>query len=70
MAQGILCASEKQRKLWIGFLLANKLITPSLYDQDPSLRQFIDIVPFGLSSTLPLKNGIGIERKAWIATKR
>lgn len=63
MADGILCASEKQRELWLGFLMAQKLITPSLYDRDPSLRNFLDVVPFGLSSTPPRKNGKGLKEK-------
>ena len=63
MADGILCASEKQRDLWIGFLMAQKLIAPSLYDQDPSLRHFIDVVPFGLSSIPPKKTGRGMREQ-------
>ena len=55
MANGILCASEKQRELWLGFLLGQKLITPALYDQDASLRHFLAVVPFGLSSRLLLR---------------
>ena len=63
MADGILCASEKQRDLWLGFLLANQLIKPQLYDQDPSLRHFISIVPFGLSQDPPKKNGKGLRER-------
>lgn len=63
MAHGILCASEKQRELWIGFLLAQKLITPVLYRQDSSLRHFIDVVPFGLPCSLPQKKGQGLREK-------
>ncbi len=63
MANGILCASEKQRELWIGFLLAHKLITPALYDQDSSLRHFLAVVPFGLSSIPPKKTGKGLREK-------
>jgi glycosyltransferase involved in cell wall biosynthesis len=63
MANGIICASEKQRDLWIGFLLAHKLIDPKLYQEDPSLRNYIDVVPFGLSSIFPAKTGPGIREK-------
>ena len=52
MADGILCASEKQRELWLGFLIGAKIDNPPLYDLDPSLRGFIDVVPFGLSPVL------------------
>lgn len=68
MADGILCASEKQRELWIGFLLGQKLITPYLYDQDSSLRNFLAVVPFGLSSVPPQKNGKGLKEKLGLQT--
>jgi hypothetical protein len=42
-----ICASESQRDLWLGAMLALRLIGPELYDRDPSLRQTIDLVPFG-----------------------
>ena len=63
MAHGILCASEKQRELWLGFLLGQKLITPALYDADPSLRNYLAVVPFGLSSTSPKRSGKGLKEK-------
>lgn len=63
MADGILCASEKQRELWLGFLLGQKLIPPSLYDQDPTLRDFLAVVPFGLPSSPPQKKGKGLKEK-------
>ena len=59
MADGIICANENQKDLWMGLLLAQKQITPILYDRDVSLKNKINIVPFGLSSTLPVKNGPG-----------
>lgn len=63
MADGIICASEKQRMLWLGFLLAQKLIKSSEYNQDASLRNFLTIVPFGLSSVNPQKRGKGLKEK-------
>lgn len=63
MADGIICASEKQRDLWIGLMLGLDLIKPSMYDQDSSLRQFIDVVPFGLSDQVPIRTGPGIREK-------
>lgn len=63
MADAILCASEKQRDLWIGFLLGQKLISPDRYDEDNSLRNLIDVVPFGLSSSRPTKTGPGLREK-------
>lgn len=67
MADGILCASEKQRELWLGFLLGQKLITPPLYDKDASLRNFLAIVPFGLPSHPPKKTGKGLKEKFGLA---
>lgn len=63
MADGIICASEKQKDLWLGFLLAHQLVTLPLYDQDRSLKQFIDVVPFGLSERVPVKTGPGLREK-------
>ena len=47
------CASEKQRDLWLGFLSAMGRINPATYDDDPSLRRLIDIVAFGLTDEAP-----------------
>lgn len=63
MADRIICASEKQRDLWMGLLLAHKRLTPNLYDQDASLRNLIDVVPFGLSSQPPIKTGMGLKEQ-------
>ena len=41
------CASERQRDLWLGALLALGRIDPDAYAADPSLRSLIDVVPFG-----------------------
>ena len=49
------CASERQRDYWLGWLHAQKRINPHTYRQDPTLRQLIDVVPFGLPSKEPLK---------------
>jgi len=67
MADGILCASEKQRELWLGFLLGQKLITPALYDKDSSLRSFLAVVPFGLPSHPPQKTERGLKEKFGLA---
>lgn len=45
-----MCASDKQRDMWLGAMLINGAIEPSIYTPDPSLRQTIDIVPFGVQS--------------------
>jgi glycosyltransferase involved in cell wall biosynthesis len=48
-----ICASESQRDLWLGTMLALRLIGPELYDRDPSLRDVIDLVPFGVPAEPP-----------------
>jgi len=48
-----LCASEKQRDLWLGHLAALGRINPLTYAVDPTLRGLVDVVPFGLPARLP-----------------
>lgn len=48
-----ICASEKQRDLWIGHLAALGRVNAVVYEDDSSLRKLIDVVPFGLSATPP-----------------
>lgn len=47
-ADFLICASEKQRDLWVGGMLMHGMVTPRLYQTDPSLRSLIDVVPFGI----------------------
>jgi len=49
-----LAASERQRHFYLGQLAALGRINPANYASDPHLDHFIDVVPFGLSSTPPL----------------
>lgn len=53
LADFILCASEKQRDYWLGVLSAIGRINPYTHHQDHSLRQLIDVVPFGLPQEPP-----------------
>ena len=48
-----LCASEKQRDLWLGVMLAERLIDADRYEHDPTFRSVIDVVPFGLPEGPP-----------------
>lgn len=48
-----ICASESQRDLWLGAMLALRLIDPQLHDRDPTLRETIDLLPFGLPEEPP-----------------
>jgi glycosyltransferase involved in cell wall biosynthesis len=59
-----MCASEKQRDLWLGAMLALRLIDPATYDRDPSLRSVIDLVPFGVPEVRPDPSGCGGPREA------
>ena len=43
-----ICASERQRDWWLGLLEANGRVNRYTFDEDPSLRRLIDVVPFGL----------------------
>src|SRR4051812_7334705 len=52
-----LCASEKQRDLWIGVLLGERLIRDEVYGRDPSLRSVVEPAPFGVPSEPPRHSG-------------
>lgn len=52
-----LCATERQRDLYIGGLLALGRLNPLLIDADPLLRNLIDVVPFGVSDEPPQASG-------------
>ncbi len=48
-----LCAGEKQRDYWLGMLSGLGRVNPYTYQDDPSLRRLIDVVPFGLPEKPP-----------------
>ncbi len=50
-----LCATERQRDLYLGALMAVGRITPDAVEHDPLLRNLIDILPFGLPAEPPVK---------------
>ena len=67
-----LCASRRQRDLWIGQLASAGRINPDTYDHDPTLRSLITIVPFGTPADAPQQQrhaikgatpGIGLDDK-------
>jgi glycosyltransferase involved in cell wall biosynthesis len=47
------CASERQRDMWLGFLAASRRIDTALSSQDPELRSLIDVVPYGVPDEPP-----------------
>ena len=59
-ADFIICASEKQRDLWLGQLSSQGRINVSTYRADPSLRSLVDVVPFGVDERAPVQESHGI----------
>ncbi|MNS13998.1 D-inositol-3-phosphate glycosyltransferase [compost metagenome] len=55
MVQGdfFVCASERQRDMWLGRFCTLARLTPELFAADPSMARLIDLVPFGLPSSEP-----------------
>jgi glycosyltransferase involved in cell wall biosynthesis len=54
-----ICATERQRDLWLGAMVATRLLTPAVYSSDPSLRSVIDVVPFGTPEEAPERAAAG-----------
>jgi glycosyltransferase involved in cell wall biosynthesis len=52
-----ICASERQRDLWVGVLSALGRIDLHQYEGDPTLRDFVAVVPFGLEPEEPSAPG-------------
>lgn len=48
-----LCASGRQRDMWLGHLAACGRINPATYDFDPTLRSLLRVVPFGVAESPP-----------------
>ena len=48
-----LCATERQRDMYLGALLAAGGVAPALADADPTLRGLLRVVPFGLPGEPP-----------------
>ena len=55
-----LCATERQRDLYLGALMAAGRITPERVDSDPLLHSLVAVVPFGLPAEPPVRTGPGI----------
>ncbi len=50
-----ICASERQRDFWLGMLAALNRVNPYSYNEDSTLRRMIDVVPFGLPDSKPMR---------------
>lgn len=59
-ADYMVCASEKQRDLWLGQLASQGRLNPATYRADPSLRNLIDVVPFGVDDAAPVQTSHAI----------
>ncbi len=53
-ATAFLCATERQRDMWLGFLAARGRINSKGYADDPDGRDLIDVVPFGIPEEAPI----------------
>ncbi len=58
-ADFLMCASDRQRDLFIGQLCALGRANALTYDHDPTLRSLIDVVPFGLPDDSPEHKAAG-----------
>ena len=58
-----MCASETQRALWLGAMLATRRLDPDTYERDPTLRALIDVVPFGLPERPPERHGAPLRER-------
>lgn len=54
-ADFFVCASEAQRKFWLGQLAGLGRVNPLNYERDMSLRSLLDICPFGLPASPPVR---------------
>lgn len=50
-----LCASRRQRDLWLGQLAGAGRLNPDTYDDDPSMRSLLAIAPFGSPAERPVQ---------------
>lgn len=50
-----ICATEKQKDLWLGMLTVMNRINPIEYQSDKTLNHLIGVVPFGLKNIIPQK---------------
>ena len=59
-ADFMVCASDKQRDFWLGQLAAMTRVNPATYAADPTLRNLLDVAPFGIQDTPPVQKRHGI----------
>jgi glycosyltransferase involved in cell wall biosynthesis len=49
-----LCASERQRDFWLGWLAAAGRVNPYVHGADPGLHRMLKVVPFGVPDEPPV----------------
>jgi glycosyltransferase involved in cell wall biosynthesis len=59
LADYFLCASSRQRDLWLGYLLALDRINPLTYN---NIQQRVMTVPFGFPDKIPQRTGTGFRK--------
>jgi glycosyltransferase involved in cell wall biosynthesis len=69
VADFVICASERQRDLWLGGMALGGLIDLEAYRRDPTLRSLIDVVPFGIPAEPPRAAAEGPLRAAFPAIR-
>jgi glycosyltransferase involved in cell wall biosynthesis len=52
-----MCSSQRQWDLWMGHLIASDRLSPDAYDADPSQRNLMAVVPFGIPPSPPTPRG-------------
>lgn len=52
-----ICASERQRDFWLGWLSMAGRVAPEVYQRDRTLHELIGVVPFGLQDAPPVARG-------------
>jgi hypothetical protein len=63
----VLCASERQRALWIGHLAALGRVNPLTYDAAPDLSRLVAVVPFGVPEAAAPPRDRSVLRRAFPA---
>ena len=53
-ADMIMCASERQKDFWLGWLDASGRVNVLTHDTDPGFSALVRVVPFGLAAEAPL----------------
>jgi glycosyltransferase involved in cell wall biosynthesis len=53
VGSAFVCANERQRDMWLGFLAAERRLGSARHDSDPGGRNLLEIVPFGVPEAPP-----------------